>query len=209
MNSYLTVAAIAGTISIGAMSPGPSFVYVAQNAIAKSRKHGLATALGTGTGAAIFAIIALLGLQAFLLAVPLAYWGLKVFGGLYLLYLAYKILKHSKDPMVVETAIAGQSKPRYLKTFRDGLFTQLSNPKTAVVFASIFTALLPAHIPAYYYVVLPLVSFIIDAGWYSFVAYVLSVEKSQKAYIRFKTVIDRVAGTVLMLLGLKLILSSK
>jgi len=207
MNSFLTIAAIAGTISLGAMSPGPSFVYVAQNAISKSRKHGLVTALGTGVGAAVFSILALLGLQAFLLAVPMAYWGLKVVGGLYLLYLAYKILKHAKDPFAVA---ATESKPKgYWATFRDGLFTQLSNPKTAVVFASIFTALLPAQIPAYFYIVLPLLAFVIDAGWYAFVAYVLSVEKSQRVYIKFKSVIDRAAGTVILLLGLKLLFSSK
>ena len=42
-------------LMLGAISPGPSFIYVAQNSISKSRKHGLFTALGTGTGAALLA----------------------------------------------------------------------------------------------------------------------------------------------------------
>ncbi len=55
--------------------------------------------LGTGTGAAIFGLLAVLGLQAFLLAVPSAYLALKICGGLYLLWMAFKIIKHAKEPI--------------------------------------------------------------------------------------------------------------
>ena len=207
MDTFTTLLAIAATLAIGAISPGPSFVYVAQNAVGRSRNHGLATAMGTGVGAAIFALLALLGLQAFLLAVPVAYTALKIVGGVYLLWLAYKIIRHSREPLSMGKISVGEKS--LLATFRDGLFTQLSNPKTAVVFASIFTALLPREIPAYYYIALPLISFIIDAGWYSLVTVALSTERSRNVYIRFKTAIDRVAGSVMALLGLKLIFSSR
>lgn len=207
MNTLTTLLTIAATLAIGAISPGPGFVYVAQNAVARSRKHGLITALGTGVGAAIFALMALLGLQAFLLAVPVAYTALKIAGGIYLLWLAYKIIRHSRDPLRMTNVSLGEKS--LLMTFRDGLLTQLSNPKTAVVFASIFTALLPRDIPCYYYIALPLISFIIDAGWYSLMTVALSTERSRNIYIRFKTAIDRVAGGVMALLGLKLILSSR
>ena len=58
--------AIAAVLIVGVISPGPSFIYVARNAVARSRLHGLVTALGTGTGAAIFSIMAMMGLQKFL-----------------------------------------------------------------------------------------------------------------------------------------------
>lgn len=203
MNSVTALLAISATLAIGAISPGPSFVQVARNAVARSRQHGLVTALGTGTGAAIFALLALLGLQTLLLAVPVAYNTLKIAGGGYLLWLAYKMIRHAREPMVLEeAALTQKSLPA---TFRDGLFTQLSNPKTAVVFASIFTALLPREIPAYYYVVLPGISFIIDAGWYSLVTFTLSTARARRVYMRFKAGIDRIAGSVMTILGLRLI----
>lgn len=207
MDTFTALLSIAATLAIGAISPGPSFVYVAQNAVARSRNHGLVTAMGTGVGAAIFALLALLGLQAFLLVVPVAYTALKIVGGAYLLWLAYKIIRHSREPLSMGKVSMGEKS--LMATFRDGLFTQLSNPKTAVVFASIFTALLPREVPAYYYFVLPLISFLIDAGWYSLVTVALSTERSRNVYIRFKTKIDRVAGSVMALLGLKLIFSSR
>jgi len=207
LESLLILGSIALALMLGAISPGPTFVYVAKNSIAISRKHGLFTALGTGTGAALFGFLAVMGLQAILLAVPSAYLALKICGGLYLLWLAYKIIKHAKDPMA--QASDSSTVMSYQQAFRLGLITQLSNPKIAIILASIFTALLPKEIPTYFYFVLPILCFFIDAGWYSLVAVVLSAEKPRRVYLKFKKVFDRVAGGVMTLLGLKLIFGMK
>lgn len=194
-------------LMLGAISPGPTFIYVAKNSIAISRKHGLFTALGTGTGAAIFGLLAVMGLQAILLAVPSAYLALKICGGLYLLWLAFKIIKHAKEPMAsAETSVQPMS---YKQAYRLGLITQMSNPKIAIILASVFTALLPKDIPTYFYVVLPVLCFFIDAGWYSLVAVALSAEGPRKVYLKFKALFDRIAGGVMTLLGLKLIFGMK
>ncbi|WP_171294395.1 LysE family translocator [Acinetobacter sp. MB5] len=192
---------------LGAISPGPAFIYVAKNSISMSRKHGLFTALGTGTGAAFFGLLAVMGLQAILLAVPSAYLILKICGGLYLLWIAIKIIRHAKEPMHTQQDVAKQIS--YPQAYRLGIITQLSNPKIAVILASIFTALLPKEIPTYYYVVLPILCFFIDAGWYSLVALALSAEKPRKVYLRFKAIFDRAAGGVMTVLGLKLIFGLK
>ena len=207
MESLIILGSIAVALMLGAISPGPTFIYVAKNSIAISRKHGLFTALGTGTGAAIFGLLAVMGLQAILLAVPSAYLALKICGGLYLLYLAYKIIKHAKEPM--EQADGITQVMSYKQAYHLGLITQMSNPKIAIILASIFTALLPKEIPSYFYVVLPMLCFFIDAGWYSLVAVALSAEKPRRVYLKFKKVFDRVAGGVMTLLGLKLIFGMK
>lgn len=207
MESFWILGSIAFALMLGAMSPGPTSIYVAKNSIAISRKHGLFTALGTGTGAAVFGLLAVLGLQAFLLAVPSAYLALKICGGVYLLWMAYKIIKHAKEPIDASQNIS--STMSYRRAFTTGLITQLSNPKIAIVLASIFTALLPPDIPTYFYVVLPLLCFFIDAGWCSLLAVALSAEKPRAVYIKFKANFDRAAGTVMTLLGLKLIFGMK
>ena len=207
MESFWILGSIAFALMLGAMSPGPTSIYVAKNSIAISRQHGLFTALGTGTGAAIFGLLAVLGLQAFLLAVPSAYLALKICGGLYLLYLAYKIIKHAKEPMQTEND--GNQPISLRRAYVTGVITQLSNPKIAIVLASIFTALLPKEIPSYFYVVLPLLCFFIDAGWCSLLAVALSAEKPRRVYLRFKAVFDRIAGGVMTILGLKLIFGMK
>ncbi|WP_180126205.1 MULTISPECIES: LysE family translocator [unclassified Acinetobacter] len=207
MESFWILGSIAAALLLGAMSPGPTSIYVAKNSIAISRKHGLFTALGTGLGAAIFGLLAVLGLQAFLLAVPSAYLALKICGGLYLLWMAFKIIKHAKEP--IEAGDASSSQMSLRRAFTTGLITQLSNPKIAIVLASIFTALLPKEIPTYFYFVLPVLCFFIDAGWCSLVAVALSAEKPRKVYLKFKAGFDRAAGVVMTVLGLKLIFGMK
>ncbi|NHB57595.1 LysE family translocator [Acinetobacter sp. 194] len=207
MDSLLILGSIALALMLGAISPGPTFIYVAKNSIAVSRKHGLFTALGTGTGAALFGLLAVLGLQAILLAVPSAYLILKICGGLYLLWLAFKIIRHAKEP--IEVANDATQQMSFAKAYRTGLVVQLSNPKIAIVLASIFTALLPKEIPTYYYFVLPTLCFFIDAGWYSLVAMALSAEGPRKVYLKFKKIFDRIAGGVMTVLGLKLIFGMK
>jgi hypothetical protein len=48
VESFWILGSIAAALLLGAMSPGPTSIYVAKNSIAISRKHGLFTALGTG-----------------------------------------------------------------------------------------------------------------------------------------------------------------
>jgi len=88
--------------------------------------------------------------------------------------------------------------------FLFGFLTQISNPKTAIILGSIFAALLPQQLPAYGELLLCLLAFFVDAIWYCAVVLLLSTKKSQKVYLRFKKYIDRVAGTLLAGLGLKL-----
>ncbi|HRE16330.1 MAG TPA: LysE family transporter, partial [Rhodocyclaceae bacterium] len=69
------------------------FVMVARTALAVSRLSGLGAALGMGLGAAVFATLALFGLHTLLNTVPALYWGLKLAGGAYLLYLGWRIFR--------------------------------------------------------------------------------------------------------------------
>lgn len=96
--------AIAAVLIMGVISPGPSFIFVARNAVARSRLHGMVTALGNGAGAAIFSIMAMLGLQKVLTAVPELFIGLKVAGGLYLLWLGYKIFRGRRSRWIFPPA---------------------------------------------------------------------------------------------------------
>jgi threonine/homoserine/homoserine lactone efflux protein len=98
----LSVLSITGAIALGAMSPGQSFILVARTAVASSRRDGMAVALGMGVGCFIFALVALLGLQSLLLALPWLYSTLKVLGGAYLVYLAFKMLRGASQPLNVE-----------------------------------------------------------------------------------------------------------
>ena len=137
--------------------------------------------------------------------VPFLYGIFELLGGVYLLYLAYKIWKHSGESLSMDMKLEKSSKG-FFKAMLFGFITQISNPKTAIIIGSIFAALLPKELPAYSELLLCLIAFSIDAIWYSMVVFLLSTKKSQKIYLRFKKYIDRVAGTLLAALGIKIAL---
>jgi threonine/homoserine/homoserine lactone efflux protein len=207
MNNTLSLLGIAGAMAVGAMSPGPSFVMVARTAVA-SRGDGLAAALGMGAGGLVFAMAALAGLQAAFLAVPGLYMAIKGFGGAYLIYLGIRIWRGARRPLAVAPDDAGApGRPRG-RTFLLGLATQVSNPKTAVVYASIFAAFLPREVPLVLALAVPAVIFCIETGWYTVVALALSSAAPRAAYLRYKAWIDRAAGGVMGLLGARLVWSA-
>jgi len=213
MDTTLSLLGIAGAMAVGAMSPGPSFVMVARTAVA-SRGDGLAAALGMGAGGLVFAVAALAGLQAAFLAVPALYLAVKGFGGAYLVYLGIRIWRGARQPLAMtqQDAAAAGTSPRQQgrggRTFLLGLATQVSNPKTAVVYASIFAAFLPREVPLVLALAVPAVIFCIETGWYAIVALALSSAAPRSAYLRYKVWIDRAAGGVMGLLGLRLVWSA-
>lgn len=208
MSSIAILLSIVGTVLIGAMSPGPSFVLVSHTAIMRSRKAGLAAALGMGIGGAIFALLALAGLHALLVRVEWAYLLFKLFGGAYLAYLGVRIWRGASLPLPLEQAGGVDQGAPAWKSFAVGLATQLSNPKTALVYGSIFAAFLPAPPERWLFTALPLGVFLVEAGWYVAVALVFSADRPRAAYGRVKHIVDRVAGAVLVGLGLRLILDA-
>ena len=207
MQEFIALAGIVGALAVGVVSPGPSFVLIARIAVSTSRANGLAASVGMGLGGVIFACAALLGLQAVLLAVPTLYLGLKVLGGLYLAYLGYRIFKGARQPLDADTSGPAQ-RTSGASSFWLGLTTQVSNPKTAIVYASVFAAFLPGTFSLAFAVSLLCVIFVIETGWYAIVAVLLSSTQSRRAYLSCKAWADRTAGLVMMGLGLKLVTSA-
>ena len=209
MNEISSLAAIFGVLCVGTVSPGPSFVMVARTAVSSGQAEATAASLGMGIGGVIFAIAALAGLQALLLAVPTLYVVLKLAGGLYLAYLGMRIWRGAKEQLSVASEPATKREGSLLRFLIFGLGTQLSNPKTAIVYASVFATFLPHGVGFQSGVALVAMVFLLETSWYALVAVVLSAEKPRKAYLRFKSLIDRVAGGVILLLGLKLASSAR
>src|SRR5664279_1383753 len=205
--ALLTLLAMLGTLLIGAISPGPSFVFVVRIAAARSRADGLAAALGMGVGAFLFAALALLGLRALMTEAAWLYWALKIVGGLYLIYLAVTIWRHAAVPIAV--AESAHVKPALLRSFGLALATQLSNPKIVAVFGAVFAALLPPNPPLWLDIGLPPLLFVQETAWYALVALAFSSARPRALYLRARTWIDRAAGAVIGVLGLRLIFEAR
>lgn len=207
MTPIVSLFSLLTALTLGAISPGPSFLFVMRTSVAVSRRDGLAAALGMGVGAATITTLALVGVRVLIAQVAWLYVAFKLLGGAYLVYLAWRIWQSTRKPAAAlsDETPAPKIVRGPLRSFLLALATQFSNPKTVIVISGIFAALLPAHVPTWMYIVIPPVDFLIEASWYSFVAVAMSSSGPRNVYLRAQTWIDRAAGCVLGALGLRLI----
>lgn len=208
MDPALALLSILGTTAIGAMSPGPSFVVVVRASAGFSRRDGLAAALGMGCGGLVFAGLALAGLQALLMQVEWLYLVLKVAGGAYLMYLGYRIWRGARTPLATTNGDGAGAGSGWRKSFAIAFATQISNPKTAIWYASVFAAFLPNPIPGWMFWAVPPLIFALEAGWYTIVALAFSAARPRALYLGAKLWIDRCAGGIVGLIGGRLVLEA-
>ncbi|TQS72527.1 LysE family translocator [Rhodobacteraceae bacterium] len=189
-----------------AISPGPAVLMCARTGLREGFARGSWLAVGVGLGACAWACAALFGLALVFQVAPVLMTVLKLCGAAYLLYLAWKMWRHAPEPL--DTAISVDAARRGpMGLIWLGITTQLANPKPAVFFGTIFLTFVPPHAPLWAYGVILLIVFINDAGWNVIVSRVFSMDRTRQGYLNLKTAIDRLFGTVLGLLGLKLALT--
>jgi len=177
---------------------------VARTAASSGRSNGLNAALGMGLGALIFAVASLLGLNAVFLAVPALYLSLKAFGGLYLAYLGFCIWRGATQPFEVSVSAESAGLTPRQSYLLLGFATRISNPKTDIVYASVFAAFLPTSPSIQYNIAVVALVFFIESGWYAIVVTALSSEAPRSTYLKYKKWVDRCAGSNMGALGLKL-----
>jgi threonine/homoserine/homoserine lactone efflux protein len=186
---------------VAVISPGPSFLITARTAVTRSRAEGIKIALGLSAGTVIWAAAALFGLHALFVALPPLFIAMKIAGALFLLWIAYQIFVHAKEPLkidVMRNADAGNS-------FMRGFWVQLSNPKVMVFFGSIFIAMLPANPPLWLLVALLAVVTFNEFWWYTVVSLFFGAGPVREFYLTTKAWIDRITGLFLGALGLRLL----
>ena len=199
MSSQFAYLAICLAMATGAISPGPSFVVVARTSLAHGRKQGMKVALGMGLAGLAYALIAELGIGALVKSNPTIFLVFKIVGSLYLAYLGVMMLRHAR-----ETLGGNTNGVEPASGFFQGLRTQLSNPKTVIVYASIFAALMPRSPEPWLFVALPITIGLIESAWYLVVATLFATSRASSAYAKAKAPIDMVAGSVIILLAVSL-----
>ncbi len=121
------------------ITPGQDTFYVLGRSIAQGRRIGVASALGIGAGALVHSIAAALGLSAILMTSASAFLIVKLIGALYLVYLGARMLLSRAT--VIEAA-AGANPVGAWAAFRQGVLSNVLNPKVALF----FLALMPQFI---------------------------------------------------------------
>lgn len=185
---------------LAVISPGPSFLITVRTAAARSSLDGLKVALGLGAGAITWAAAAMLGLNLVFQQLPWLYFAMKFGGALYLLWLAFQMLRHAAEPLKFDGTLEASDGNHFLR----GYLTQISNPKVMVFFASIMLSMLPHEVPVGTSIALLIMVGCIDFAWYASVALFFGSPPVRTFYLDTKAWIDRIIGLCLGALGLRL-----
>lgn len=115
--------------------PGPDMLLIASRSATQGRMAGFTTLAGIQVGTYCHTLACALGLAQLFVVVPMAYDVVRYVGAAYLLYLAFKAFK-SEGTML--RPVAGGQRASVLRTFRQGLLTNLLNPKMALFVLAFF-----------------------------------------------------------------------
>jgi threonine/homoserine/homoserine lactone efflux protein len=190
----LTVAAV--TLA-GAASPGPGFLALVRAAAARGRGAGLRTAAGLVSGSVVWACAALFGLGLLFELAPWLQTALRLAGAAYLAWLALSLWRGAARP-------PAEAPEPARRPFRAALLLQLSNPKAAVFFGSVFVTVLPAQAPAALALAILATVPAVEFLWFSALALAFSTAPVRARYARLRGAIDRICGGLMAALAARL-----
>ncbi|MBM2883632.1 LysE family translocator [Chromobacterium phragmitis] len=191
------------------LSPGPDNLMVLSQGISRGRRQGMAFGLGCALGCLNHTLLAALGIRALIAASPLAFTALKIAGGAYLVYLGWGAIRSPGASFRADGQLAGQQSS-LAATFRRGLIANAINPKVVLFFLAFLPQFVnPAQGPAgLQTAILGTVFTLQGAVIFGALGYFSGhvgqwLARSRKA----SQWLDRVAGSIFIALGLRLILA--
>ncbi|MFD8585742.1 LysE family translocator [Streptomyces californicus] len=192
--------------------PGADFTVVVRNALA-SRTAGLATALGVAGGLLVHTALAVAGLAAVLVTLPVLFRTVQLLGGAYVLYLgisALYALRRRSGQSEEGTADDGAGRPaprEFGRALRQGFLTNALNPKAPVLFLSLLPQFVPHGQPPLPRTLLLLAAVVVVLALIWFPAVALLVDRLGRWLRRPRTarVVEGGSGVALTGLGLALV----
>lgn len=116
------------------LTPGPNMIYLVSRSLSQGRAAGLLSLVGVGIGFLAYMLCAVFGITALVMAVPYAYDSLRLAGAAYLAWLAWQALRSNGRSVFQVKQLPPDSSRRLVAM---GLFTNLLNPKAAVLYLSL------------------------------------------------------------------------
>jgi threonine/homoserine/homoserine lactone efflux protein len=191
-----------GVIALLTITPGADMAMVGRSVFMGGRRDAFATTLGISAGCVIWALASAAGIAAVLAASETAYDALRLVGAAYLVWLGVQSLLAARRGYQGEPVDgAGSSGP---SPFRQGLLTNLFNPKIALFYTTFLPQFIGPGDP-----VLPLslamagVHILLGLAWLS--AYAWLLDRTLEAFrgSRVRRALDALTGGVLVALGIR------
>lgn len=195
--TLLTIALLHWVVLV---TPGANVLLVSQLAASGHRGRACYAGLGVAVVAVVWALLAMLGIQALFAALPALRLALQIAGGVYLCHVALRLWRAGAPAAGMQHALAGR-----WSAFRLGFLTNIMNPKSALFFGSVFATALPRDADASLLAAAVLLVFVNAACWHTALALAFSHPRIQAGYARQRRRLNRLAGVLVGAFGLRLL----
>lgn len=200
--------AFLGVSFIVIATPGPDTAITIRNTLLGGRAGGVFTALGIAVGQAIWALATSAGIVALLVASEPLFLAVKWAGAAYLVYLGIQALREAFWPSTVQVGPKQRGPARRLRplaAFRQGLISDLGNPKMAVFFASLLPQFVPASGATFSALLfLGIVFSVLTFVWLAFYATLIAKAGDFLRRPKVRRAIEGVTGMLLIGLGVRI-----
>jgi threonine/homoserine/homoserine lactone efflux protein len=203
MESFL---AFLGVSLIVIVTPGPDTAVTIRNTLIGGRSGGVATALGIAGGQTIWAFATSIGIVTLLVASGPLFLAVKYAGAAYLAYLGVQALRDAIRPAASRQGdVRKESRLTPFAAFRQGLVSDLGNPKMAFFFAGLLPQFIPAGEETYSALMrLGAVFAMMTFAWLALYAAVVARAGDILRRQSIRRSIEAVTGTLLIGLGLRI-----
>jgi threonine/homoserine/homoserine lactone efflux protein len=205
MDAFL---AFLGVSMIVIVTPGPDTAITIRNTLLGGRVGGIFTALGIAMGQTVWALATSVGVVAILIASEPMFVAIKYAGAMYLFYLGAQALREALRPSTPQDIAQGRRDEQRLtkiRAFRQGVVSDLGNPKMAVFFASLLPQFVPSGGASFLELFLRGCIFaLMTLSWLILYATVVAVVGDVLRRGVMRRVVEGLTGLVLVGLGLRL-----
>lgn len=188
---------------LAVISPGADFAIVTKNSYLYGRKTGLLTAVGISLGVLIHVTYTLFAIGFVMAYTPHILTFVKYIGALYLIYIGYKTF--------TQAIFLDQNSSHTLTPFsalKYGFFTNALNPKTTLFVISTYTQIVSPQTNEFLLIGYGLFMSFAHFSWFGIVAILFSTEHLRQKMIKKQIFINKIIGSILIILGLSLIFIS-
>ena len=206
-----------GVALVLTLTPGADTMLVMRNVLARGSRAGIMTTLGICSGLFVHATLSALGLSFILVRSATAFEVVKFVGACYLIFLGLRSLwqllraRHAAgERAVIDDQPAGQQKAGALRSFREGLLTNILNPKVAIFYLAFLPQFMHRGDPVLAKsLLLAAIHFTLGVLWLSLVAIFLGRVRVFVTRSSVRRGLEAVAGTVLIAFGIRLALTQR
>lgn len=191
---------------LGMLSPGPNILAVIGTSMGSGRKPGIALALGVALGSLCWGTLTLAGFSALLTAYASTLTAIKILGGLYLLWLAFKAFRSAASDNEIRTmqlAVNGKLTDYFLR----GVTIQMTNPKAALTWIAIMSLGVQLGAPLWVGATIVLGTGLISILGHVIYAVAFSTHPMVAVYKKARRWIEAALGAFFCFAGIKLLTS--